>query len=248
MRAAERQYYGDQLELNKQDLGKSWKTIKEIIGKSNRNENNLKFNVNGTMTNDPLTIANAFNNYFVDIGPTLANKITQSANPIDYVKQQKNSIFIPNIEESEVKNIITQLKHSSPGWDELPTSIFKPATEAYISPLTYLINRSIIDGIFPDELKIAKVIPIFKSGDKTMISNYRPISVLSYFKKISEKVMYNHLLNFIEKHNILYKFQFGFRKNHSTSHAIITLVERINNAFHSGKIMIGVFLDLKKSI
>ena len=87
--------------------------------------------------------------------------------------------------------------------------------------------HSINKGIFPDELKIAKVIPIYKFGDNTSIENYRPISVLSVFSKVFEKIMYNHLINFINKHNILYKYQFGFRKRHSTNQAIITLVDKI---------------------
>ena len=109
------------------------------------------------------------------------------------------------------------------------------------------INSSFECGIFPNELKLAKVIPIFKNGDKQDISNYRPISILSFFSKIFEKTMYNHLINFIDKNKILYKYQFGFRKLHSTNHAIISLVEKVNNAFDSGKILIGVFLDFKKT-
>ena len=100
---------------------------------------------------------------------------------------------------------------------------------------------------FPNELKLAKVIPIFKNGDKQDISNYRPISILSFFSKIFEKTMYNHLINFIDKNKILYKYQFGFRKLHSMNHAIISLVEKVNNVLDSGKKLIGVFLDLKKA-
>ena len=101
--------------------------------------------------------------------------------------------------------------------------------------------------IFPDELKIAEVTPIYKSGDKTSIEIYRPISVLSVFSKIFEKIMYNHLINFINKHNILYKYQFGFRKRHSTHHAIITLVDNVSTALDRGNVVIGYFLDLKKA-
>ena len=101
-------------------------------------------------------------------------------------------------------------------------------------------------GTFPEELKLAKVIPIFKSGDKQDISNYRPISILSFFSKVFEKTMYNHLINFIDANKILYKYQFGFRKSHSTNHAIISLAEKVSNAMDSGKISIGVFLDLRK--
>ena len=113
--------------------------------------------------------------------------------------------------------------------------------------MTRLVNSSFQNGIFPDELKIAKVIPIFKSEDKADITNYRPISVLPFFSKIFEKNWYKYLINFIDKHNILYKYQFGFRKSHSTNHAIILLVDKINNALDSGNVLIGVFLGLKKS-
>ena len=123
----------------------------------------------------------------------------------------------------------------------------KQNIHALIKPLTYLINCSINKGIFPDELKIAKVIPIYKSGDKTSIENYRPISVLSVFSKTFEKIMYNHLINFINKHNILYKYQFGFRQRHSTNHAIITLVDKISTALDRGNVVIGCFFYLKKA-
>ena len=90
------------------------------------------------------------------------------------------------------------------------------------------------------------MIPIFKNGDNQDISNYRPISILSFFSKIFEKTMYNHLINFIDKNKILYKYQFGFRKLHSKNHAIISLVEKVNNALDSVKILIGVFWTSKK--
>ena len=91
------------------------------------------------------------------------------------------------------------------------------------------------------------MIPIFKTGDKKDTLNYRPISILTFFSKIFEKTMYNHLISFIDKENILYKFQFGFRKSHSTNHAIISMVEKVNQALDTGKVLVGVFLDLKKA-
>ena len=130
-----------------------------------------------------------------------------------------NTIFILHITEHDITTVVSSMKHSSPGWDSLPTHILKPFLANYIKPLTYLINKSFETGIFPDELKIAKIVPIFKSGDKTLVSNYKPISILSFFSKIFETILYNHLIEFIEKHDLLYKFQFSFRKQFSTSHA-----------------------------
>ena len=156
-------------------------------------------------------------------------------------------MFISNITEAEVTETILDLNNSSPGYDEVPAIVMKQNIHALIKPLTYLINCSINKGIFPDELKIAKVIPIYKSGDKTSIENYRPISVLSVFSKTFQKIMYNHLINFINKHNILYKYQFGFRQRHSTNHAIITLVDKISTALDRGNVVIGCFFYLKKA-
>ena len=128
----------------------------------------------------------------------------------------------------------------------IPAPIFKPFIKEYIKPLTYVINKSFESDKFPNLLKFAKTIPIFKSGGKSMVSNYRPISVLSVFAKVYEKIMANHLLE-KNSNNTLYKFQFGFRKHFSTSHAIISLEERINKVISSDKYMIGVFLDFRKA-
>ena len=101
------------------------------------------------------------------------------------------------------------MKNLPPGYDEMPASILKQCTDIYIDPLTHLINLSINQGIFPSKLKIAKVIPIYKSDDKQLIQNYRPISGLPFFSK---KYFSNHLLHFIESNNILlYDNQFCFR-------------------------------------
>ena len=91
------------------------------------------------------------------------------------------------------------------------------------------------------------MVPIFKSGDSSKITNYRAISVLSFFSKVFERVMFNHISDFIDYLNILYKYQFGFRQKHSTQQAIITLVNKIASSLNTGDLVIGVFLDLKKA-
>ena len=239
LRKREQDYIEEQLDINKADMSKSWKVIKEIIGRGKNTHNSTKFTINGNPTFDKSVISNSFNNYFTLVGPQLAQNIQGHINPLNYLNPTMKSMFIPYISEHEIIEIIKSLKNSSAGYDNIPASIAKP--------LTYLINSSFECGIFPNELKLAKVIPIFKNGDKQDISNYRPISILSFFSKIFEKTMYNHLINFIDKNKILYKYQFGFRKLHSTNHAIISLVEKVNNALDYGKNLMGVFLDLKKT-
>ena len=136
-----------------------------------------------------------------------------------YINSVEHSIVITDISYTEVTQVISTLKNSSAGWDELPTFVAKECVSGYIEPLTYLINTSFTEGVFPIELKLARVVPIFKICNQTELTNYRPISVRSYFL---EKIMYTHLLDFIEQNKIIYKHQYGFRQKHSTQHTIIT--------------------------
>ena len=113
--------------------------------------------------------------------------------------------------------------------------------------MKYIFDLSLKNGIFPEKLKIARVTPIFKSGEKALVNNYRPISVLSCFSKILERIMYNRLYSFLVENNILYKKQFGFQKQHSTEHAILQLINQILDSFKLDKFTIGVFIDLSKA-
>ena len=110
-----------------------------------------------------------------------------------------------------------------------------------------MFNLSLEQGTFPNHLKIAKVIPLFKSGDNTLISNYRPVSLLPLFSKILEKIVVNRLMDFINQNQILYKYQFGFRKKHNTNLALTVLVDKILSALESGEVVLGVFLDFSKA-
>ena len=102
-------------------------------------------------------------------------------------------------------------------------------------------------GIVPNKLKIARVTPIHKAGENTDVSNYRPISVLPCFSKILERIMYNRLFDYLNKHNMLYNRQFGFQKANSTDHAIIQLADQLIESFNNNKFTIGVFIDLSKA-
>ena len=248
-RKAERSYYREQLELNNHDLKKSWKIIKKMIGKDDNKwtVKHIDFLIGNHYVSDNNTIANSFNNYFINIGNSLSKKIKSDVDPLIFLKPNVNPLYIPQVTSYEVEHIISSMNNSAAGYDEMPSSIMKQCVEYYIKPLTFLINMSITQGTVPNELKIAKVIPLYKGEDIQLIENYRPISILPYFSKIFEKVIFRYVIEFIEENNILYEYQFGFRKNHSTSHAIITLVERVNKALDTGKYVVGVFIDLKKA-
>ena len=102
-------------------------------------------------------------------------------------------------------------------------------------------------SLFPDALKLGKVIPIFKSGSKLDINNYRPISLLSTFSKIIEKLMHHSLYKFLENNEVIYQSQFGFQKNKSTTHSLIEIVETIRTCTENKHYSCGIFIDLKKA-
>jgi hypothetical protein len=190
-----------------------------------------------------------FNSYFINVGASLDKKIQNThIKPDSYISQSvTNTIFFSPVIEDEVISIIKNMKNSSPGWDSIPPSLLKKTYIEFVKPLTHTLNLSIIQGIFPEELKIAKVIPIYKAGDQSTFSNYRPVSVLPSFSKIFEKIMYDRIMSFINKNQLLYDYQFGFRKNRSTSMALIKLLDNITNALDNGECVLGVFLDFSKA-
>ena len=150
-------------------------------------------------------------------------------------EKNKMSFFLSLTEESEVKKIIAELKDGAPGKDGIMSKSPKCISDHVAIPLTRLINLSFSHGIFPNDLKVALVPPLYKAKDPMIFSNYRPISLLPSLSKIFEKLMYN-------------KNQFGFRNNHSTHMALLDMLENIRNAFDNGECAIGIFLDFKKSI
>ena len=234
---------------NKNNLKKTWGIIKQVINKSKCSKLSSEFLHNGSILNDKQSIANAFNYYFVNIGPTLASKIPQLG--IDYrnfMPQQNNmSFFLCPGEELEVKKITLQLKDGAPGKDGIMSKAIKCISDHVAAPLTRLTNLSFSQGVFPNELKIALVSPLYKAKDPMFFSNYRPISLLPLFSKILEKLMYDRLLSFLNKCNVINKNQFGFRNNHSTYMALLIMLENIRNALDNGECAVGIFLDFQKA-
>ena len=157
------------------------------------------------------------------------------------------SFFVDPTNEAEIINIINHLKEGAPGRDEIVARNLKCISDSIAYPLAQVANLSFQQGIFPEELKIAAVTPLYKAKDPMMFNNYRPISLLSVFAKILERLMYNRLLKFINKNQIFNKHQFGFRDKHSTFMALIILIENLVNAIDNGKCAVGIFLNFQKA-
>ena len=159
----------------------------------------------------------------------------------------KTSLFLNPTNETEIKNVISQLKEGAPGRDGIASKNIKHIKDSISYPLTNIVNLSFEQGVFPSELKFAIITPLYKAKDPMFFNNYRPISLLSVFSKIIERLMYNRLLNFINRHKIFNQNQFGFRNNHSTFMALIILVENLVDALDNGNCAVGIFLDFQKA-
>ena len=123
----------------------------------------------------------------------------------------------------------------------------KKISPIILTPLTTIINQSLSTGIFPDQLKIAKVIPLYKKDDQYILDNYRPISLLPSLSKVFEKTVFLQLYEYLDKNKLLYKSQYGFRSLHSTEMASLEIIDIILKDLDKGKIPIGIFLDLSKA-
>jgi hypothetical protein len=196
-------------------------------------------------------IATKFNEYFTGVGPQLAKKITEIPGKSfrHYLKKSITSRFSFNqINESDTRKIINSLKNkSSVGIDGISTTLLKSIAPAIIHPLTLIINQSLYTGIFPDKLKIAKVIPLYKKGPNNVLDNYRPISLLTALSKVFEKVVFHQLHSYFQTNALFFQSQYGFRPNHSTELAALEFCDLIINEIENKKFPLSIFLDLSKA-
>ena len=164
------------------------------------------------------------------------------------MKKVKSDMENKPLSINELKDAFLSLKiNKSTGHDDISYNIVSKCFGELCTLLKHIFDLSFENGIFPDSLKIAKVTPVYKSGDSSSLSNYRPISALPCFYKMLERIMYTQLYNYLQENKILYSKQFGFQTGHSTDHAIIQLVEQIYENFEENKYTLGVFVDLAKA-
>ena len=252
-KTSKQRHYSSILERYKNDIKRKWDVMKEIIGKSKIKTECLPKSliVNQVKITDQKEIADNFNKYYSNVGKNLASKIQKPKKRFN--SYMKESTF-PNISNKtltskELEIAFSSLKRNKGlGYDGISSNIILDTKRHIMTPLLHLFARSLETGKFPNELKTAKIIPIYKNkGEKTMMSNYRPISLLPAFSKLLERIIYNRIYNHVIENKILFEKQFGFQKNMSTDYAICELVNNILTSFHEGKLTLGVFIDLSKA-
>ena len=251
IRDKRKSYYEQKFSDFKTDMRKTWKLINEIISPHSKNKS-CKFSLtddNGSELTDPLDIANKFNNHFSSVGQRISESfINHTGNHADYLLgNHVNSMYFSPVSPNHINIIVNQLKNKSCDVHSLPVKLFKKLSNKVSPVLASLINNSLVLGKFPTKLKFANVIPLHKSGTKQCVNNYRPISLLSTYSKIYEKVVYGQLMEYFETNNIFYKHQYGFRQNKSTTQAILNLVSDIYSSLDDNDLYFSMFLDLRKA-
>ena len=244
--------YNSNLIANSNNKNKAlWDLVKRETGKINNNIESLEINHNGRNVANPSELSNIFNNYFATVAGkiSVSSPTTPGENSTELgTDRNVNSVFLYPTTKDELFKIINELKGTlATGIDGIPDFIIKKSIQHIVTPIIDICNTSLATGSFPEILKVAKIRPVHKKGDKTDIGNYRPISLLSVFSKILEKVMYNRLMPFLEKYNILSESQFGFRKGISINNAIFSFTEEVLNARNKKENVAGLFIDLTKA-
>ena len=193
LKSEEKTFYQGQIIENKNNLKKVWTIIKQVINKKKVSRNSEQFISNNKTVTDPKEIANGFNDFFVNIGPSLSAKIDDCGVSHRHFLTENipSSFFLEPTNDTEIKKVIQGLKDGAPGRDEILAKQIKRISGSIALPLSKIVNLSFEQGIFPQELKIAVVTPVYKAKDPMFFNNYRPISLLSVFSKILERLMYN---------------------------------------------------------
>ena len=221
------------------NVRKTWIGINHLIGRNKRRCKPI------------VALPNVLNEFFSSVGQTLAASVPPANHHFsDYLPavNSPSSFFFEPVTSMELETEILLLPtNKSHGLYSCPVRVLKSSSSVLSLPLAHIMNNSVLTGKYPSKLKHAKIIPIFKDGDETDPSNYRPISLLSLFNRLFEKVMYNRLKSYVELNGLLYNGQYGFRENMSTQHAILDIVNSIQSNMDNKLFTCGIFLDFKKA-
>ena len=247
--AARNKYYLYKFENCSGNTSSTWKLTNNILGRKNKSKIPPSLMHDSDEITDSKKICNVFNQYFVNVGTNLASTIhNNDINPINYLgNRQQNSFSFMATTPLEVFNIIKKFDNKKSSLNNIPIFILKKISHIISPLLSDIFNHSINDGIFPEKLKTGRVTPLHKEGDLNDVSNYRPITSLSVFSKLFEKLVHKRMISFISRYNLINPNQFGFQKNKCTSDAILEFLENVNDSFNEKQYYLAIFLDFSKA-
>ena len=230
--------------------------INELLGRKRKSDRKDKLtDCDGNISSTPSAIANSFNEYFSKIASNLKSNIvdSQGRNGDENYHQTylKNSVsdtlFFSKVDASEVYEVIKNFKNKSTRDTKIWSLKLANKSFIFTSIVASTINKSFLEGVFPEQMKIARVTPIYKEGAKTDVGNYRPISILNTFSKIYEKLMHKRLSNFLESNNSIYENQYGFRSGRSCEHALLNAQNLLLESLSKRQVSLLLLIDFSKA-
>jgi hypothetical protein len=254
LRKARHEYYQNKFKEFSNDSKKTWQTINEVLGRR-KNVNSIPktFVSNEKIISGSFEIAQGFNEFFVNIGPKLAQSIPKSKKHFsEFLNEPCNENFVfANINESIIREALKKLKNkNSSGPDGISTNLLKSVAPLMMEPLIHLFNLSFKSGYIPTCLKTAEIVPIYKKDEANEYTNYRPISLLSSFAKLLEKIAANQMMKYLRKFRLLYEHQYGFRSGYNTEQPVVQLLDKIFddlNNVDGNRFTLAIFIDLTKA-
>ena len=227
-------------------------TLNNILSRSHKlNKFPSSYIHNDKVMTDKAPIANAFNTYFTNTVKTSTTELNTLSNKTfkHYMNEEHTHLFCFETIDDEIisKTIDSIQPKTSCGFDGISSQLLKSLKPALTRSLRLITNQILTTGIFPDKLKIVKVVPIYKKGENTQLCNYRPISLLPAISKVIEIIMYSQLDNFFKTQKHLYDNQYRFRTEHSTEFAGLELADRVITCMDHNETPINIYLDLSKA-
>ena len=252
VRSMKKLYFDNQFSKHCDNLKETWKTLKLAIRKEKtKNSTILSINVNGVTISDSKIMAEKFNEHFTYMAKKISEKIIPTDRPPDLNAPISNVLLNLKSNPISSKEFLDQVKNlknkNSSDSCGLSSSLLKKIAPLIVSPLLHVFNNSITSGVVPHQFKCAKIIPIFKCGDASLVDNYRPISLLSTLSKLLEKIICSRLTEHLEHNNLLTPSQFGFRSGLNTTQPMIHFLNKLCSAGNNNEFSIAVFCDLQKA-
>ena len=246
-----REFYVSKIKDADENPNRKWQVIKQIINKVNSTPAPKQLFDGTEIVTRTEDICSVLNDFFVSVGPNLSVKFdlaTHSAPKCLPCCPPETAFHLSEVTEHEVYNLLSGINpKKSTGPDRISPAVLKTLSNNIKTPLCGLINQSLSTGCFPDLLKVAKVIPLFKKGDPQNPSNYRPISILNAISKLFERVIGKQLTYFLEHNNILTGDQFGFRRGRNTTQAVLKITENLKENLNLRLQTLGIFVDFSKA-
>ena len=260
VKKAKLDFYKHELEVNKNSPKKLWKILGSlgVPSKSNKTPSSaIGLDINGSINFDKFTVAEKFNEFFSTVASKLVTKLPKALGRFSsafyysfYADKGAtlNSFELQNLTEKETLGLLRGLgRDKATGLDNIPARFLRDGAIIIANPLTHIINLSISTGTVPEDMKSARVVPLHKKNSKTDTGNYRPVSILSCISKVLERAVYNQIELFLNKNNLLYELQSGFRPGFSTDTTLTFLTDYIRGKIDKGDLTGLVLLDLQKA-